>query len=76
MWRGRWPPRFYPTIGAAVAAGTPILNFMCPGCPQVGDVDLRTLGRQPAATIASLIPKLSCRRCSPNPSFARLIALA
>ena len=58
---------FYPTIGAAIAAGLPWLTFYCPGCLVVGSVDLRTLDRHPGASISSLIPSLSCRRCSPNP---------
>ena len=32
----------------------------------VGSVDLRTLDRHPSGAISSLIPSLSCRRCSPN----------
>ena len=63
---------FYPTIGAAIAAGLPWLTFSCPACGQVGSVDLRTLDRHPGASISSLIPSLSCRRCSPNAPFARL----
>jgi hypothetical protein len=35
---------FYPTIGAAIAAGLPWLSFSCPGCGQFGAVDLRTGG--------------------------------
>jgi len=34
---------FYPTIGAAIAAGVPWLTFSCPACQQLGAVDLRTL---------------------------------
>jgi hypothetical protein len=66
---------FYPTIGAAIAAGLPWLSFSCPGCGQWGSVDLRTLDRHPGASISSLIPLVSCRRCSPNAPFARLEAL-
>jgi hypothetical protein len=61
---------FYPTIGAAIAAGVPWLSFSCPACGQVGAVDLRTLDRHPGAAISSLIPAVSCRRCSPNAPFA------
>jgi hypothetical protein len=57
---------FYPTIGAAIAAGAPWLSFSCPACGQFGSVDLRTLDRHPSAAVSSLIPSLSCRRCSPN----------
>jgi hypothetical protein len=56
---------FYPTIGAAIAAGVPWLSFSCPACGQFGSVDLRTLDRHPGASISSLIPSVSCRRCSP-----------
>ena len=38
----------------------------------VGSVDLRKLDRHPGASISSPIPSLSCRRCSPNPPFAKL----
>jgi hypothetical protein len=63
---------FYPTIGAAIAAGFPWLTFSCPACGQCGSLDLRTLDRHPRASISSLIPSVSCRRCSPNAPFARL----
>ena len=63
---------FYPTIGAGIAAGFPWLTFSCPACGQVGSTDLRTMDRNAAVSISSLIPLLSCRRCSPNAPFARL----
>ena len=63
---------FYPTIGAAIAAGFPWLSFSCPACHQWGSVDLRTLDRHPGASISSLIPSVSCRRCSPHAPFAKL----
>ena len=63
---------FYPTIGVAIAAGLPWVSFSCPACGQFGSVDLRTLDRHPGASISSLIPSVSCRRCSPNAPFARL----
>jgi hypothetical protein len=62
----------YPTIGAAIAAKLPWLSFSCPACGQFGSVDLRTLDRHPGGVISSLVPSLSCRRCSPNAPFARL----
>ena len=71
----RRPSRFYPTIGAALAAGAPILTFMCPACRLVDKLDLRTVDRHPAATIGSLIPSLSCHWCRPNTPFARLLSL-
>jgi len=66
---------FYPTIGAAIAAGLPWLSFSCPACGQWGAVDLRALDRHPGAAISSLIPSVSCRRCSPHAPFARLETL-
>jgi hypothetical protein len=42
------------------------------GVRQFGSLDLRTLDRHPGGAISSLIPSLSCRRCSPNALFARL----
>jgi hypothetical protein len=52
-------------------AGFPWLTFYCPGCLVVGRVDLRTLDRHRGAAISSLIPSLSCRRCSPHAPFAK-----
>src|SRR5262245_53303434 len=63
---------FYPTIGAAIAGGYPWLSFSCPACGQWGSIDLRTLDRHPGAAISSLIPSVSCRRCSPHAPFAKL----
>jgi hypothetical protein len=67
---------FYPTIGAAIAAGLSWLTFYCPTCRVVGSVDLRTLDRHRGAAILSLIPSLSCRRCSPHAPFAKLEMLS
>jgi hypothetical protein len=63
---------FYPTIGAAIAAGFPWLSFSCAACGQWGSVDLRTLDRHLGGAISGLIPSLSCRRCLPDAPFARL----
>jgi hypothetical protein len=59
IWNGRrakgrelW---FHLRIGAAIAAGHPWLSFYCPGCQQIGEIDLRTLDRHPNATIESLV---------------------
>jgi len=68
--------RFHLTIGAAVIAGRPWLAFVCPACRVIGEVDLRTLDRHPAATVESLIPSVSCRRCRPNPPCAKLLGLS
>ena len=76
IWNGRqkagvelW---FYPTIGAAITAGCPLLSFYCPACGQVAEVDLRKIDRHHGATIENLIPALSCKRCRPNAPFAKL----
>lgn len=67
---------FTPTIGAAIRGGKPLLGFYCPACGVTGTADLRVIDRHPAATVASLIPALSCQRCRPYPPFARLTGLA
>jgi hypothetical protein len=59
-------------IGAAIASGFPWLMFSCPACRTFSSMDLRTLDRHPGASISSLIPSLSCRRCSPHAPFAKL----
>jgi hypothetical protein len=66
---------FTPTIRAAVMARTPMLTFSCPACRVTGTVDLRKLDRHPQTPVTSLIPSLSCQRCSPNPPFAKLTGL-
>jgi hypothetical protein len=67
---------FHLHVGAAIAAGHPWLSFYCPGCSQIGEIDLRTLNRHPDATIESLVLSLSCRRCRPDPPFVKLLGLA
>jgi hypothetical protein len=67
---------FYPTIGAAIAAGLPWLSFSCPACQQVGAVDLRTLDRHPGASISSqpdpvgVVPP-ECPVCETTPAIYR-----
>jgi hypothetical protein len=63
---------FYPTIGAAIAAGYPWLTYSCPGCRMFSSIDPRKLDRHPGASISSLVPSLSCRWCTPNAPFAKL----
>jgi hypothetical protein len=67
---------FHLRIGAAIATGYRWLAFTCPACRQIGEIDLRTLDQHLAATIESLIPALSCRRCRPNPPFVKLLGSA
>jgi len=68
----RWPPGIGGAFFVPSRLGFPWLSYSCPACQQVGSVDLRTLDRHPGAAISSLIPSVSCRRCSPNAPFARL----
>jgi hypothetical protein len=49
-----------------------LIEVSYPASEQVGAVDLRTLDRHPGASISSLIPSVSSRRCSPNAPFAKL----
>jgi hypothetical protein len=75
IWNARTELLFYPTFRTALAAGLPWLEYLCPACRQVGELDLREVDRHPEASISTLIPQLSCRRCCPNPPFAELIRL-
>jgi hypothetical protein len=59
-------------LGAVIAAKLPWLSFSCPACGQFGSLDLRMLDRHSGASISSLIPSVSCGRCSPNAPFATL----
>ena len=67
---------FFPTIRAALIARRFYTGCLCPGCGQRGSVDLRRINRHPDASLESLIPMLSCQRCSPNPPFARLTGVS
>jgi hypothetical protein len=70
------PVWFFPTIRAALIARRFYFGCLCPGCGQRGSVDLRRVNRHPDASLESLIPMLSCQRCSPNPPFARLTGVS
>ena len=63
---------FYPTIGAAIRGGIAVALVLLLACHQVGAVDRRAVDRDPGASLSSLIPSVSCQRCSPNAPFARL----
>ena len=69
--RGR-RPAFFPTIKCALVADTPIVHTVCPACRTITETDLRRLDHHPLATVASIIPKASCRQCRPNAPFARI----
>jgi hypothetical protein len=72
--RGR-RPAFFPTIKCALVAEMPIVSTVCPACRTITETDLRTLDHHPLATLASIIPRVSCRRCRPNAPFAQIIAI-
>jgi hypothetical protein len=72
--RGR-RPAFFPTIRCALVAEMPIVHTVCPACRTITETDLRTIDHHPLATIASIIPKASCRQCRPNAPFARIIEI-
>jgi len=72
--RGGGAP-WYPTIGTALLANTSLLDFACPACQIIGQLDLRTIDRHPQAPIRVLIPQLSCTRCRSTPPFVRLLGL-
>jgi len=66
---------FFPTIKCAMVAEMPIVLSVCPACRTITETDLRKLDYHPLATIASIIPKVSCTRCRPNAPFARITAI-
>ena len=68
-------PLFVPTIGAAIRARKPILMFYCPGCEVVGELDLCKVDRYRGGAIESLIPFVSCRRCSPSGISSKAISV-
>jgi len=72
--RGR-RPAFFPTIKCVLVAETPIVLSVCPACRTITETDLRRTDHHPLATIASIIPKVSCQRCRPNAPFARIIEI-
>jgi hypothetical protein len=69
------PMSFYPTVRTALLAGTAVLEVLCPACQSIGTVDLRDLDVHPGAPISSVVRRLSCRRCCPNPPFAKPVGL-
>jgi hypothetical protein len=69
------PVSFYPTVKTALLAGTAVLEVLCPACQTIGSVDLRDVDIHPGAPISAVIRRLSCRRCCPNPPFAKPVGL-
>jgi len=74
--RGK-PAEFFPTFATALTAGYCRLTYWCPACRQMATIDVRDFAdaHHSRAPISVLIPKLSCKRCCPNPPLAVLIEL-
>jgi len=70
-----WAILAWPTFRAALTAKRFFLTALCPGCKQEVCLDLRRLSYHPDASINCLIPHLSCKRCCPNPPFAKITGL-
>ncbi len=71
----KWAILAWPTFRAALTAKRHFLTMICPGCKQSGCIDLRKISYHPDASINCLIPQLSCKRCCPNPPFAKITGL-
>jgi hypothetical protein len=69
------PVSFYPTVKTALLAGTAVLEVLCPACQTIGQVDLRDLDVHGRTSLSTVIRRLSCRRCCPNPPFAKPVGL-
>ncbi|NVO12400.1 MAG: hypothetical protein HXX10_00020 [Rhodoplanes sp.] len=80
---GRWNaglasdelPLWSPSLRAALLAGMPFLEVLCPACVTIGAVDLRRVDRHPEAAVASLVFGLTCSRCGPSAPMPRLVGL-
>jgi hypothetical protein len=48
---------WWPTIRAALIAGTPWLDVFCPGCGTSRAIDLRTVDRHPLAPVGTMVPR-------------------
>jgi hypothetical protein len=72
MVRVRRSPDPSPSVGVALAAGYRWLQVYCPACRTISQVDISAIDVHRKATLASLIPRLSCRRCGPRSPFAKL----
>jgi hypothetical protein len=68
-------PLWSPSIRAAMIAGMPWLEVLCPACTTAGAVNLSLLDRHPEAGVASLVIGLTCSRCGPYALVPRLLGL-
>jgi hypothetical protein len=64
-----------PTIRAALLAGTPWLDVICPGCGTSRAIDLRKVDRHPLASVATLVLGLRCSWCPELAPMPRLTGL-
>ena len=72
----RQPELASPTLRAALISGSHWLHVICPACETVAEIDLRVVRRDPALTIAEILPSLACRRCQPRPPAPRPVRLS
>jgi hypothetical protein len=68
-------PLWSPSIRAAMIAGMPWLEVLCPACATAGAVNLSLIDRHPEAGVASLVIGLTCSRCGPYAPIPRLLGL-
>jgi hypothetical protein len=64
-----------PTIRAALLAGTPWLDVLCPGCGTSSAIDLRTIDRHSLASVGTLVLGLRCSWCAGSAPMPRLMGL-
>ena len=69
-------PFYSPTISATLLTGHHWLHVICPACGVAGEIDLTIKRRDPALTIAQVLPTLVCRRCQPCPPEPQPLRLA
>jgi hypothetical protein len=70
-----WQSMFYPTVRAAMLAGTPWLHVICSACRTEGECDLRKIDIHPNASVATIVRAMSCRGCHPHAPFAKPVGL-
>ena len=68
-------PLWSPSIQAALIAGMPWLEVLCPACATIGAVNLSLIDCHPEAGVASLVLGLTCSRCGPYAPMPRLLGL-
>ena len=51
------------------------MEVYCPGCQTAGVIDLRDVDFHCDASISVVVRRASCKRCCPNPPFAKIMGL-